>query len=148
MIFKKTFKTLWASFDANKHMRHSAYNDYAAECRVRFFNELGFDIGRWEKEGFGPILFTENTNFLREVKLGDDITIELYLNGLSPQAEHFKFHHKLIRKDGVLVAEIDVYGAWLDMKTRKLMAPPSELLRVFSTLEKTNTFEEIILKSK
>lgn len=148
MVFKKTFKTLWASFDANKHMRHSAYNDYAAECRVRFFSEKGFDIERWEKEHFGPILFTEHTNFLSEVKLGDDITVELYLQGLSSKAERFKFYHKLLRKDGTLAAEINVYGAWLDTKTRKLMTPPSAILTGFSTLEKTDTFEEIILNSK
>ena len=147
MAFKKTFKTLWASFDANKHMRHSAYNDYAAECRVRFFNENGFDIDRWEKEHFGPILFTEQTNFLREIKLGDDITVELYLQGLSANAERFKFYQKLIRKDGVLAAEINVYGAWLNLKTRKLFTPPSAMLATCISLEKTDTFEEIILKS-
>ena len=44
---------------------------------------MDLTIDRWEKEGFGPILFTEaNIIFLREIKLGDDITIELYLEGI------------------------------------------------------------------
>ena len=117
-----------------------------AGCDFLMKTDLTLIVGK--KKDSGPILFTENTNFLREVKLGDDITVELYLEGLSSKAERFKFYHKLIRKDGVLAAEINVYGAWLDMKTRKLTTPPKELATAFSVLEKTNTFEEIILKSK
>lgn len=146
MSFKITFHTRWADFDANKHLRHSAYNDYAAECRVRFFNENGFDLDMFEKEHFGPILFKEETNFLREVKLGQDITVELYLKGVSEKGERFKFYHKIIREDGVLAAEISVYGAWLDLIKRKLTVPPFEMLYVFNTLKKTDDFEDIQLK--
>lgn len=147
MVYKQTFKTLWSSFDANKHMRHSAYNDYAAESRVRFFNSCGFNIDRWESEHFGPILFTEETKFLREIKLGDDITVETYLEGVSAAAERFKFFHRIIRKDGVLAAEIRVYGAWIDTEKRKLTKPPKELSAIFKDLERTANFQEIPLKS-
>ena len=147
MVYKQTFKTLWSSFDANKHMRHSAYNDYAAESRVRFFNSSGFNIERWEEEHFGPILFSEETKFLREIKLGDDITVETYLEGVSTNAERFKFFHRILRKDGVLAAEIRVYGAWLDTQKRKLIAPPKALSAIFIELERTENFQEIPLKS-
>lgn len=147
MVYKQTFKTLWSSFDANKHMRHTAYNDYAAESRVRFFNSSGFDIERWESEHFGPILFSEETKFLREIKLGDDITVETYLEGMSENAERFKFFHRLLRKDGVLAAEIRVYGAWLDTQNRKLTAPPEALTAIFKHLERTDDFQEIPIKS-
>ena len=147
MVYKQTFKTLWSSFDANKHMRHSAYNDYAAESRVRFFNSSGFNIDRWESEHFGPILFSEETKFLREIKLGDDITVETYLEGVSAQAERFKFFHRIIRKDGVLAAEIRVYGAWIDTEKRKLTTPPKVLADIFKDLERTEDFQEIQIKS-
>ena len=147
MSYKKTFQTLWANFDANKHMRHTAYNDFAAECRVRFFNESGFNIDQFEKGNFGPILFKEETNFLREIKLGEDLTIELFLRGISKKGERFKFFQKIVRQDGILAAEIKVYGAWIDLKKRKLTTPPQELANAIHLLEKTDDFEEILIKS-
>lgn len=146
MSFTITFHTRWSDFDANKHMRHSAYNDYAAECRVRFFNENGFDVEAFEKGKFGPILFREETNFLREVKLGEDITIELFLEGASEKGERFKFYHKIYRQDGILAAELRIFGAWLDLETRKLTVPPFEAMYVLNVLEKTADYEKISLK--
>ena len=148
MSFTKTFQTLWANFDANKHMRHTAYNDFAAECRVRFFTECGFDIHRFQKENFGPILFKEETHFLKEIKLGEDISIELFLQGFSLHGERFKFLQKIFRQDGAMAAEIKVYGAWIDLTKRKLTNPPKELISIISSLEKTDDYEEICIKSK
>ena len=148
MSFKISFHTRWSDFDANKHMRHSAYNDYAAECRVRFFNENGFNVETFEKEHFGPILFREETNFLKEVKLGEDITVELFLEGVSEKGERFKFFHKIYRQDGEISAEIKIYGAWLDLQKRKLIAPPFETIHMLNLLEKTTNFEEISLNKK
>jgi acyl-CoA thioester hydrolase len=147
MSYKITFQTRWSDFDANKHMRHSAYNDYAAECRVRFLSENGFDMDVFEKGKFGPILFREETNFLREVKLGEDISIELFLEGVSEQGERFKFYHKIFRQDGVLAAEIRVFGAWIDLERRKLTTPPFEAMYVLNALEKTDNFETIPVKN-
>jgi len=147
MSFSITFHSKWADFDANKHMRHTAYNDYAAESRVRFFNANSFNIDRFEKENFGPILFKEETTFLKEIKLGEDITVELFLEGLSKLGERFKLYHKIYRQDGVLAAEIRVFGAWIDLGKRKLTKPPLELTDIMYHLEKTDSFEHILIKS-
>ena len=148
MTPKYTFQTRWSDFDPNRHLRHTAYNDYAAECRVRYLNEHGFSVDRFEKENIGPILFKEETTFYREVKLGEDIIIELFLEGLSENGERFKFLHKIFREDGVLAAEIIVLGAWLDLRIRKLTQPPADMVITFKELTKSGNFEEILLKSK
>ncbi|MBJ2174871.1 thioesterase family protein [Aureibaculum sp. A20] len=148
MIFKYTFKTRWSDFDPNRHLRHTAYNDYAAESRVRYLNEHNFGMDRFQKENIGPILFKEETTFYREVNLGEDITIELFLEGLSENGERFKFLHKIYREDGVLAAEIIVLGAWLDLTKRKLIQPPADMVKTFKELTKSENFEEIPLKSK
>ena len=62
MSFKVTFLTKWADFDPNRHMRHTAYNDYASEVRVRYFREQNFSIEDFTKHNIGPILFTEETS--------------------------------------------------------------------------------------
>jgi acyl-CoA thioester hydrolase len=148
MAYKISFYTKWADFDANKHMRHTAYNDYAAECRIRFFKDHGFPPQEFEKHHFGPILFKEETTFLREVNLGDQISIELYLEGISAKGDRFKMLHKIFREDGVLAAEIKIYAAFIDLKTRKLTQPSPEIVKTFASLERTDDFEKIKLKRK
>ncbi len=148
MAYKISFFTKWADFDANKHMRHTAYNDYAAECRIRFFKDHGFPPQEFDKHHFGPILFKEETTFLKEIKLGDEISIELYLAGISAKGDRFKMLHKIFREDGVLAAEIKIYAAFIDLKTRKLTHPSPAIVKTFANLERTDDFEEIQLKSK
>jgi len=148
MSFQVTFKTRWADFDPNRHMRHTAYNDYAAEGRVRFFKENGFDINKMEAANIGPILFKEETTFYREITLGEDIEVKIFLQGTSSKAERWKIMTHIYKQNGVLAAEVKVFGAWIDLTKRKLTVPPTIMIDVFNQLEKTENFEEIILKNK
>lgn len=148
MVYTIIFKTRWADFDPNNHLRHTAYNDYAAESRVRFFNDNGFSLLEFNEFNIGPILFKEETDFYREIRLGEDITVEIRLKGISKNGDRFKFQHKIIKQDGVIAAVIEIYGAWMDLKTRKLTNPPKEILSTFDHLEKTVDFEIIEKKQK
>jgi acyl-CoA thioester hydrolase len=147
MNFEVTFKTKWSDFDPNRHMRHTAYNDYAAEVRVRFFQEHGLSIDEFAKLNIGPILFKEETTFLKEIHIGENILVKMELEGVSKNIERWKFNHKIYNKDGILSAEIKVYGAWIDLVKRKLTAPPSEFISIFEDLQKCKDFTEIPLKS-
>lgn len=147
MSYKVIFKSKWADFDPNGHMRHSAYNDYAAEARVRFFKEHGYNLQKMQSINMGPILFNENTNFYREIKIGEDFAVEMFLEGLSKNAERFKVVHKIIKEDGTVAATISVYGAFLDLRKRKLTVPPAEAIALFNRLEKAENYQEIPLKS-
>ncbi len=147
MSYKINFQTKWADFDANKHMRHTAYNDYAAEARLRFLNENGFGLSVMEKQNIGPILFSENTIFRREIKLGEDISIELFLEASSKNGERFKLKSLLFRQDGELAATITVFLAWIDLTKRKLTTPSKQLIKTLNCLEKTDDFEEILLQN-
>ncbi len=146
MNFEVNFVTKWADFDANIHMRHTAYNDYAAECRLRFFKKQKITVHDFTKEQIGPILFEENTKFLKEIHLGEDITVNLKLLGLSKNAERWKIQHEVFNNNKELSAIINVYGAWLDLAKRKLTIPPIKFLSIFNKVEKTENFEEILIK--
>ncbi len=146
MVYRIKFKSKWADFDANKHMRHTAYNDYAAECRIRFFDAHGLPAKLFETHNFGPILFEENTRFYREIKMGESLSIDVRLSAASKNGERFKMVHRLYREDAILAAEIDVYIAWIDLSKRKLITPPQAAIKMLSELDKTEDFQEIILK--
>ena len=114
MYFKVTFITKWSDFDPNKHMRHTAYNEYAAEVRIRYFRDQNFSIEEFTKHNIGPILFTEETSFRREIHVGENISVDFKLSGVSKNNERWKITHRVFNEQGELSAIIKVYGAWID----------------------------------
>lgn len=148
MSFSVSFATRWADFDPNNHMRHSSYNDYAAESRVRLFDKFGLSLTEFRKHNVGPVLFREETNFFREIGLGENIRVEVLLKGASENFERFRFLHRIYRGDGKLAAEIEVLGAWLDLALRKITDPPQMVTKAFSNFTKTEEFENISLSRK
>lgn len=143
MSFQVTFTTKWSDFDPNRHMRHTAYNDYAAEVRIRYFKHAGCPVEDFAKEGVGPILFTEHTSFRKEIHTGENIIGNVLLSGLSENGERWKLRHEIINEAGKVAAIIDVYGAWLDLKKRKLTGLPEKFKSLFDYAEKTEDFERI-----
>lgn len=146
MSFKVIFNTKWSDFDPNRHMRHTAYNDYAAEVRVRFFRDQNFSIEKFTKHNIGPILFTEETSFRKEIHLGETITADFKLLGLSENNERWKIEHRIFNEAGKLSAIVKVYGAWIDLSKRKLTIPPKKAKHLFDNAEKSDDFEVISLK--
>ena len=146
MSYKVTFATKWSDFDPNRHMRHTAYNEYAAEVRIRYFAAQNFSIDEFTKHNIGPILFEEYTSFRKEIHLGENITVNLKISGLSENNERWKITHEVFNEAGQLSAIIKVYGAWIDLTKRKLTAPPKEAKNLFSKAEKTDDFEKILIK--
>jgi acyl-CoA thioester hydrolase len=146
MSFQLTFATKWSDFDPNRHMRHTAYNEYAAEVRIRYFAKHDFSIDAFTKHNLGPILFTEETSFRKEIHLGEDITVNIKLQGVSEHNERWKIIHQVFNKAGELSAIIKVYGAWIDLTKRKLRVPPLEMKEMFDKAEKSEDFEFITMK--
>ena len=99
-------------------------------------------------ERTAAIVNCDSLLFYKEISIGDDITVEIYLKGASEFGERFKFIHKIYRGDGILSAEIEIYAAWIDLSKRKLTTPPEIILDVFDKLTKTNDFEIIPLSKK
>lgn len=145
--YSKTFEVIWADMDPNRHMRHTAYNDYAAQVRVTFMADNGLSLEEMEKLQLGPVLFKEETRFLSEVRMGEKITVDLQISGLSADGERWRMVHHIYKSDGKLSAIISVDGAWIDMEKRKLKPPPKKFAANFNELPKTNDFQEIA-KSK
>ena len=91
----------------------------------------------------GPILFTEETSFRKEIHIGENISVNIKVSGLSANNERWKIVHEVFNEAGKLSAVIKVYGAWIDLTKRKLIAPPKEAENLFLNAVKTDDFEEI-----
>lgn len=134
---------LWAMVDANQHMRHSAYADFAAHARVQALDKMGLPLSVFKQLFIGPILLREELTYLREVHLDDTLTITCALEKLSEDHSKWTFRQEIFRGDGVKAAIVQVDGAWMDLKTRKLTALPDAFNQKLEHMPKTENFKII-----
>lgn len=138
--YSKSYEATWANIDPNQHMRHSVYNDYAAQTRVAMFGDFGFPITKVADLKLGPILFREETKFFKEIGLSEQITVTAQVDSMRRDGSRWTFIHNIFKENGKKAAEIIVDGAWLDLETRKLGTPTEELLNVTLQFPRSETF--------
>jgi acyl-CoA thioester hydrolase len=141
-------KVLWAMVDANMHLRHSAYADFAAQARLEILQTLGFNPKMLSDSKLGPILFREELIYMREVAPGDTIKVTCELTKVRRDGSRWSFTQNLYRSDGILAAVINVDGAWIDVEKRRLTALPHEWAAKFMEIPKHENFQEEIIPQK
>jgi acyl-CoA thioester hydrolase len=136
-------KVMWSMVDANMHLRHSAYADFAAQARLELLEALGFSAEKFKELRIGPILFREELIYLKEVAPNDEITITVKLRKWNRARGFWSFTQELYRGDGTKAAMIHVDGAWLDLSQRKLAVLTDDLTVAFLKVDKTEDFVEV-----
>jgi acyl-CoA thioester hydrolase len=141
---KTTFSTRislrWADIDANFHLRHSVFYDLCAQQRMEALTSMGITLKTMQEQHYGPIIFREECTFRREIKLDDDVTIDLKIRYLSKDHSRFSFAHTFTKADGTYCAKLIVEGAWMDTRLRKLTAPPAVASEALDHLPRTEDF--------
>lgn len=131
---------LWSQIDANMHLRHSAYADFAAQARLELLEQLGISIGVFAKLKLGPILFREELLYQREIGMDDTVRVSCVLTKARPDGSRWSIRHEIFRKDEVRAAIINVDGAWIDMEKRKLTKLPDDLNELFMKVPRSEDF--------
>ncbi len=132
MTHNQNYTVRWAELDPNGHMRHSAYADFAADQRVQWLATIGYDIRRFAELRLGPILFREETKFVKELHGGEAIRVEGRVTAATPDGTRWTILHTIYKADGRVAATVEVDGAWLDLDRRKLTAPPADLAQALA----------------
>lgn len=140
--FQLKIAVRWADLDPNGHVRHSAYYDYGAQARVAYLQQQGVGIAWMTAQGLGPVIFREECRFQRELNFGDDLVVDLRIKGASADHRKWSLQHRILRGDEVC-AVMEVDGAWLDLKKRRIRVPPEQLSRAFESLVRTEDFQRI-----
>ncbi|GHA55860.1 acyl-CoA thioesterase [Pontibacter akesuensis] len=135
-------KVMWSHLDANGHMRHSAYADFASQARIAILEELGLDLGTFQRLKIGPILFREELFYLREVGINEQLRIDIALTKARPDGSRWSIRHDIYRADGAKAAVVHVDGAWMDLKLRKLTGLPEELQVLFNHMTRSEDYTE------
>jgi acyl-CoA thioester hydrolase len=125
--FEKVFEVHWADVDPNGHLRNTSYAEYANNARVAFFQEAGFSVSRMIRAGIGPVLLSEQIEYRREAFLGQSLTVRWQTVAMSADGARYRIFHTLLHADGTTAATITSSGAWMDIRLRKLVAPPPEV---------------------
>jgi len=139
--YSKTYEIRWSDIDANRHVNYAAFIDAAGDLRYHFFTEHGFPPEKFEQLGVGPVYTAINAQFLREVRMGETVTITFALTGLSPQGARWRVHHDVLKSNGKKAVSIEVEGAILDLSARKPILPTPELLQTFNLIPRAADFE-------
>lgn len=138
--FNQTFQVIWADLDPNAHMRHTAYNDYAAQVRVALFDELGLPLQRLVASGYGPVLFHEDTTFRKEVLMNERIVVDCAALAFRKDLKVWKFRQQVWKADHQLACTILATGAFMSLKERKVVVPPKQIIEMLEKVPKTEDF--------
>jgi acyl-CoA thioester hydrolase len=82
----------------------------------------------------------DEVEYFREVGLLQTITVNLAIAALSEDGSHFRMRNEFRRQDGKRAALLHSEGGWLNLDSRKLIAPPQGLLEALRQLPRTRDF--------
>ncbi len=142
--YSKPLEVRWSDLDPNFHLRHSAYYDFGAYARIWFLRDHELSTTIMQEGHFGPIIFREECIFRREIKLGDDVTINVQLLKAREDLSRWSIQHQFIKNGDQLAATLTVDGAWIDTELRKLTAIPENAREAFAKMPKAENFEWIV----
>jgi acyl-CoA thioester hydrolase len=145
-LFTLPIPIRWADLDPNGHVRHSVYYDWGAAARITFLEGKGVGVAWMARQGVGPVLFREEARFQRELRFGDQLEVDLRLAAASPDGRKWRMRHRILR-GAELTATIEVEGAWLDLRARKIVVPPAELVLACEALARTEDFAALPSRS-
>ena len=145
-MFLKEFEIRWNDLDANRHLANIAYVSYASETRMAFLQKIGLSHTGLIKLGIGPIVFSEQLFYFKEVLPDEKIRVSFELAGMSEEGTFFEFEHNYYNQKGDNIARCEMMGGWINIKTRKLSPLSKEMISHFQASYKTDDYRTLTSK--
>jgi len=142
MTFETTLLAGWGDMDANGHMANTAYLNKAVDVRSRFLAANGFTSAEFVRLGIGAVVRKDEIEYFREFRMHDDIRANILLAGLSEDGSRGLWRNEMYRGE-VLGARVTSMIGWMDLRARKLVAPPAELLEAIRKIPRTDDFVDL-----
>jgi acyl-CoA thioester hydrolase len=133
----------WSDIDFLSHMKNTAYLDAAVDVRFLYFESRGFGSQDLTALGIGPVVRRDEIEFYRELRFLDTYTVTHQLAGASDDVSRFRLRNEFYRPDGKLAARLTSTGGWLDVRERRLVAPPPPVAEALRALSRTPDFERL-----
>jgi acyl-CoA thioester hydrolase len=129
--------------DFNGHLANTAYLDLAADVRVAFFAEHGFPPTEFRRLAIGPVVRKDEVEYFREVHLHETVTVTYAALAMSPDGGRFTLQNEIFNAAGERAALVRSTGGWLDLRARKLVAPPPALTEAMRLVPRAAEFVEL-----
>ena len=141
--YARQFLAGWATMDSNGHVANTAYLDLAADARIAFFAEHGFPPTEFRRLGVGPVIRRDEVEYVREINLHDTVTVTFAMLALSPDGARFTLENEIWPAADRHAATVRSTGGWLDLRTRRLVAPPPALRDALLQVPRSREFVEL-----
>jgi acyl-CoA thioester hydrolase len=141
--YAKQFIAGWGAMDFNGHLANTAYLDLAADARMAFFADHGFSPSEFRRLGVGPVIRKDEIEYSREVELHEVVTVTCAAAAMSPDGSRYVVENEIWTAAGLQAARVRSTGGWLDLRARKLVAPPEPLLAAFMQIPRSEGFKEL-----
>lgn len=142
-MFTKEFDVRWSDLDANRHMANSAYQNFMSHVRMAFLIEHGFGQQQMAAYNMGPVIFSEQIFYFKEIHQGTPITVTCEVTGLSDDGSFFRFKHDFYDAKGNNMARGLMAGAWMHLESRKIESLPAELCELIQIISKSADFKTL-----
>ena len=141
--YSKEFIAGWGTMDFNSHMANTAYLNLAADVRMAFFADHGFPPSEFRRLAIGPVIRKDELEYFHEVGLHETVTVTYALLAMSADGARFIVENGIWLPSGERAATVRSTGGWLDLRARKLVAPPADLLAAFMQVPRSPDFAEL-----
>ncbi len=85
----------------------------------------------------------DELEYFREVGLHETVTVTYAALAMSPDGARFVVENEVWSAAGQRAATVRSTGGWLDLRARKLVAPPPALLAAFQLVPRAPGFVEL-----
>lgn len=139
--YSTLYKVRWTDIDLNRHVNYAAYIEAATELRYQFFADHNLQPEVFEKLEVSPTYTSLTIDFLREVRLGETITLNFQLAGISETGIRWRIRHNFFKANGKKAVLLTLEGTIIHLKTRQPIAPTPEILAAFQDAPRSPDFE-------
>ncbi|OJA04407.1 thioesterase family protein [Halomonas sp. QHL1] len=118
--------------DGYGHVNNARYLEFMEEGRWDFFDQHPEMIKELHQAGRAFVVVNLNIDYLAAARQGDDLEV---LTGIIDVGERSGLcHHRIVRKDGTVIARADLTFVLLDMRANKAAAIEGEVREALAAL--------------
>ncbi|MGY2462175.1 thioesterase [Vreelandella sulfidaeris] len=118
--------------DGYGHVNNARYLEFMEEGRWDFFDHHPEMIKELHQAGRAFVVVNLNIDYLAAARHGDDLEI---MTGIVEVGERSGLcHHRIVRKDGTVIAQADLTFVLLDMRANKAAAIEGEVREALAAL--------------
>tara|TARA_R110000751_G_scaffold77172_4_gene155630 strand:- start:1812 stop:2246 length:435 start_codon:yes stop_codon:yes gene_type:complete len=118
--------------DGYGHVNNARYLEFMEEGRWDYFDQHPAMIKELHQAGRAFVVVNLNIDYLAAARHGDDLEI---MTGIVDVGERSGLcHHRIVRKDGTVIAQADLTFVLLDMRANKAAAIEGEVREALAAL--------------